>query len=232
MSDTRSDYRLLVAEHALSLLEGIVRSKRIPAPIDWGEAARLLREARGLVKRMRFSFMPATMLARSPDARNLQEVARRLVDVVLPREWVERLRGDQRARMPIAEARYAIRTLYTLPARLALGDDNNPLYAVDIECVRIITVSRVKGAERLYVTKAQGTLPYTIVTNIQGVKQGEVRAAAVLPPRELMGYISEAMYCSKPLQECQVGKRPPLDQVEKGEVTRIVYEIAAQVSHG
>ncbi len=228
MSDTRSDYRLLVAEHAVSMLEGIVKGRRIPAPIDWVAAEGLVREARGLVKRMRFSFMPATVLARGEEARRLQEVARRLAGVLLPREWVERLRGDQRARMPVAEARYAIRTLYTLPARLALGDDNDPLYAVDIECVRVVTVQRLRGAQHLYVTKAEGRFPYTIVTNIESVKQGEVRAAAILPPREFMGVISEAMYCSEPLEDCEPGRRPPSDAVERGEVASIVYEIASR----
>ncbi len=229
MSDTRSDYRLLVAEHAVSMLEGIVRGRRIPAPIDWVEAEGLVREARGLVKRMRFSFMPASALAVSGEAKRLQEVAKRLAAVLLPREWVERLRGDQRARMPLAEARYAIRTLYTLPARLALGDDNDPLYAVDIECVRVVTVQKLRGAQRLYVTKAEGRFPYTIVTNIEGVKQGEVRAAAILPPREFMGVVSEAMYCSGPLEGCEPGRRPPSDAVERGEVASIVYEIASRV---
>ncbi len=227
--DVRRDYRLLVAEHALDTLESIIRGRRIPAPIDWVEAERLVREARGLVKRMRFSFMPPSLLARSEEASRLRELARRLVEVLAPREWVERLRGDQRARMPLAQVRYAARTLYTLPARLALGDENEPLYAVDIECVRVVTVSRIRGADRLYVTKAQGALPYTIVTNLQDVKQGEVRAAAILPPREFHGYISEAMYCSRPLEGCEPGRRPPLEAVERGEVARIVYEIASRV---
>ena len=113
MSDTRSDYRLLVAEYAVSLLEDIVRSRRIPAPLDWVKASSLVREARGLVKRLRFSFMPPRMLAYSGDARRLQELSKMLVDVLAPREWVERLRGDARARMPLAQVKWATRTLYT-----------------------------------------------------------------------------------------------------------------------
>ena len=74
MSDTRRDYRLLVAEYAVLLLEDIVRGRRIPAPVDWVKAAELLREARGLVKRLRFSFMPPRMLAYSGEARRLQEI--------------------------------------------------------------------------------------------------------------------------------------------------------------
>ena len=106
----------------------------------------------------------------------------------------------------------------------------DPLYAVDIECVRVVTVKRVEGSRSLWVTKAQGRLGYTIVTNIQGVRQGEVRAAAILPPRELHGYISEAMYCSRPLEGCEPGSRPPLEAVERGEVGAVIGEIVRRVA--
>ena len=230
MTDTRRDYRLLVAEYAVELLGDIVRGRRIPAPLDWGEAESLIREARGLVKKMRFSFMPPRMLAYSGEARRLQEIAKRLVEVLAPGEWVERLRGDRRARLPLAQVKWATRTLYTLPARLALSDDNDPLYAVDIECVRVLSVSRVEGSRGLWVTRAQGRLAYTIVTNIEGVRKGEVRAAAILPPREFFGYISEAMYCSGVLEGCEPGSRPPLGAVDRGGVGAVVEEMVRRVA--
>jgi len=37
-----------------------------------------------------------------------------------------------------------------------LGEDNKPLYAVDIEGVEIVNVYRHPRAEKLYITKAEG----------------------------------------------------------------------------
>ena len=226
MSDTRNDYRFIVAEHAVEMLEELVRGKRLPAPVNWQRAMELVREAGGLVKRMRYSFMPPTTLAVSEEARRLQEVARELSATLFPREWIDRLRRDPRARRPMAEARYAIRVLYGLPARLALGDENSPFYAFDIECVRVLSVEQHPRAERLKVTRAQGRLAYTIVTNLEDVRRGEVRAAAILPPAEFMGVISEAMYCSPRLEGCEPGKRPPRDMVELGEIGAVLASIA------
>ena len=230
MSDTRRDYRLLVAEYAVMLLDDVIRSRRIPAPIDWVRASELVREARGLVKRMRFSFLPPRMLAVSGEARRLQELSKMLVEVLAPREWVERLRGDRRARLPLAQVKWATRTLYTLPARLALGDENEPLYAVDVECVRVVSVRRLEGSRNLWLTKAQGRLGYTIVTNIEGVRQGEVRAATILPPREFYGHVSEAMYCSGVLEGCEPGSRPPLSVIDRGGVGAVIDEMVRRVA--
>jgi len=232
VSDTRRDYRLLVAEHAVQLLEQIVRAKRLPAPLDWHRAGELVREARGLVKRLRFSFIPPTMLARSEDALRLRDAARGIARVLLDKRWLDEMRSNPRARRPLAEAKYAIRVLYGLPARLALGDENDPLYAVDIECVTVSSVEKHPQAKNLYVTHARGRLGYTIVTNLQDVRRGDLRAAAILPPAEFIGVISEAMYCSRSLrgvEDCEPGKRPPAMLVEKGEVARVVGEIASRI---
>ena len=233
MSDTRSDYRFIMAEHAVDLLDSLVRGKRIPAPVKWEKAGELVREARGLVKRLRYSFMPPTQLASSEEALRLRELARELASILFPREWAERLRRDERARKPVAEARYAIRVLYGLPARLARGDENDPLNAVDIECVRVQSVERHPRAERLWVTRAHGLYPYTIVTNIEGVRRGELRAAAILPPAEFMGVVSEAMYCSDPLPEgaCEPGKPAPRDRVDRGAVGVVVEQVARRYLH-
>jgi len=226
VSDTRNDYRILVAEHALGLLDSIIRAKKLPIPVNWKKAQEIHGEARSTLMQMKFSFMPPTMLAHSDPAKRLQELARELAAVLLPREWLEKTQIDQRTRHTIAEIKYAIRTLYGLPARLSLGDDNDPLYAVDIECVEVLSVSKHPNADNLYITRARGVFTYTIVTNIKDVRKGDLRAAAILPPVELRGQLSEAMYCSRgKIEGCTAGKRPPASEIERSEVERIIYGI-------
>ena len=227
MSDTRSDYRILVAEHALGLLENIIRSRGIPGVVEWRKIESLLEEVKKQFMSIKYSFLPPRMLAEYDATRNLQQLVKELSQKLLPWERIRAVSLDKKARMNIARAKYAIRILYGLPYRFILGDDNDPLYAIDIECVKVLSVSKHREAERLYVTRAKGVLTYTIVTNISSIKRGEVRAAAILPSIELRGEISEAMYCSGPLpdEKC-LGKRPRPDMIDRGEVERIIYEIA------
>ncbi|OWJ55184.1 RNA-binding protein [Pyrodictium delaneyi] len=227
MSDTRSDYRILVAEHALGMLESIIRAKKLPIPVNWKKALELHGEVRSTLMQIKFSFMPPTMLAHSEPTKKLQELSRELAAILLPREWLEKTQIDQKTRHTIAEIKYAIRTLYGLPARLSLGDDNDPLYAVDIECVEVLSVAKHPNADNLYITRARGIFTYTIVTNLKDVRKGDLRAAAILPPAELRGQLSEAMYCSRGRIEagCTVGRRPPVNEVERSEVEKIIYSI-------
>ncbi len=226
MSDTRSDYRILVAEHALGLLENVVRSHGVPGVVEWRRLEQLVEEAKRQLMSIKYSFLPPRMLAEHESTRRLQELSKEIARLLLPWDKIRTMSLDKRARMNIARAKYAIRMLYGLPYRLVLGDENDPLYAVDIECVKVLSVSKHPGAESLYITRAQGVLTYTIITNIEGIRKGEVRAAAILPPVELRGEISEAMYCSEPLDtvEC-IGKRPPISLVDRGEVEKIIYNI-------
>ncbi len=225
--DLRSDYRILVAEHALDILEGVVRGKRLPAPLDWRRALSLVGEARSLLNSVKYSFMPARMAATSEPALRLRDVAKSLAETLLPRGVVEQFLGKPSVRRVVAEVKYAIRILYGLPARLALGDDNDPLYAVDIECVEVLSVAKHPNADNLYVTRARGLYTYTIITNLQDVRRGDVRAAAILPPVELRGQLSEAMYCSGRLdgEGCRVGRRPSLSLVDRAELERVIYQI-------
>jgi len=233
MSDTRNDYRLIVADHAVAMLEDIVRAKRLPVPTDWQKAQIIVRELKGLVKKMRFSFIPPTVLARSDEAARLQQLVRELSGLLLNPRWVDRVKADARSRRVLAETKYALRTLYGLPARLSLGDSNDPYYAFDVECVTVTNVSRHPDADSLYVTHARGRLSYTIVTNIADVRRGDLRAAVILPPRELRGVVSEAMYCSRRNLAgepgCETGKRPPRKLVEIGEVGAILRDISRRV---
>ena len=130
----------------------------------------------------------------------------------------------------VAETRYCLRILYGLPYRLRLGEENNPLYAVDIEGVEVVSVHKHPSADKLYITKAEGVLPYKIITNIHGIKVGEVRAAAILPPAVIRGELSEAMYCSNPIPREYKGKRPLENLLFREEVISRVYEIVSKIT--
>jgi predicted RNA-binding protein with EMAP domain len=231
LSDTRSDYRILVLEHALGMLEKVISQRRIPAPtIDWRTAEKLVSEAGTLVKRIKYSFLPPSILAESDDVKRLTSIAEQLAKMLLAKEKLAGIKMDLKTRLAIAEARYALRVMYGLPYRLKLGDDNNPLYSVDVECVEILSVTKHPRADNLYVTRARGILGYTIITNLKTIRKGEVRAAAILPPREFYGEISEAMYCSNPIppEKCQPGRRPPQELIDTRSLEATIYNIVGR----
>ncbi|MCE4629523.1 MAG: tRNA-binding protein, partial [Desulfurococcales archaeon] len=100
--------------------------------------------------------------------------------------------------------------LLGLPNRILLGDENHPEYAVDIVGVEVTRVEPLENTENLKVTRGSaGKAVFTIVTNLEDIKVGQVRAAAILPPAEFKGVISEAMYSSDPIDKNYIGKRVP-----------------------
>ena len=98
--------------------------------------------------------------------------------------------------------------------------DDEPAYAVDILAVELSQVQTVQDSKNLTECRCtDGTRIWKIVTNIQDLKTGIKLACAILPPVEMMGIVSEAMFLGgEPLpEETELGfiKTPPslaLDQ--------------------
>ena len=217
--DTANDYRFKMAEYAVGLLERRVKQWGMPWPLNKGRAIELVGEARRLVKRLRYSFLPPEMLVESDEMRRLLEVAGELRGLIVPAQLPKL---DTSRYLAFAEMRWALSILLGLPARLRLGPINRPEYAVDIVGVEVTRVEPLPGFERLRLTRASaGRFAFTIVTNIADISRGEVRAAALLPPAVFGDVVSEAMYASDPLPREYLGRRVP---------RRLLHgEVAAQV---
>jgi len=224
--DTARDYRILVAEHALGLLERRVKGWGMPWPLNKGRALELLESSRKALLRVKYSFLPADMLVASEDLASLVSNARELAGLVLPPQGFQVPR-DARVRLALAEMRWALSILLGLPQRFKLGEENHPEYAIDVVGVEVTRVEPL--TEKLKTTRASaGSFALTIVTNIPTIKVGEVRAAALLPPVEFHGVVSEAMYASEPLNDKSlVGKRVPRRMLS-GEVAAQVRRLVGE----
>ncbi len=210
-----------MALYAVEVLERRVRQWGLPWPVRRQEALGVISEARKRLLRARYSFLPADMLAVSEDVEWVAGAARRLAGLLIPAQR-PRLEGGQA--MAFAEIRWALSVLAGLPSRIRLGDDNRPEWAVDVVGVEVVRVEDLPGT-RLKVTRASaGRAAFTIVTNIQEIKPGQVRAAAILPPAEFSGVISEAMYASDPIDRRYLGKRVP-SRLLSGEVAAAVRRL-------
>ncbi len=225
--DTSRDFRILVAEKALNDLYNIIRMRRLNIPVNWAKTLDLTEKLRSTLLKIKYSYLPLNMLIRSVELKLIIDYTVDLSRILLDKQVLNRFKPNP---YPVATVRYCLRTLYGLKYRLALGEENKSHYAVDIEGVEIVSVHRHPNADKLYITKAEGALPYTIITNIRDIKKGEIRAAAILPPAIIMGELSEAMYCSKPIPPQYKSKRPPETLIDTSEINNKVYEIIKELT--
>jgi len=226
--DTSKDYRILVALDAVERLEKITRHHKLNLPLNWNKLNDLVKEAKKIILKIRYCYLPLELLVKDEELDRLKEISVELSKTMLNKDLLTKFKPDP---FVFAETRYILRILYGLKYRLLLGEENKPWYAIDIEGVEIVSIHKHPNADKLFVTKAEGILPYTIVTNIQDIKKGEIRAAAILPPAEIRGVLSEAMYCSKPLPSEYKKKRPPEDSIYKEEVASKIIELTKKYHH-
>ncbi len=211
--DVSKDPRLLVAEEAVRRLERILAGWRLPWRLDKENTASLVREAKRIVYQLRYSYTPPRILASTGEVERLRDIAGGLAGQLLNPPPGAELALSQR--LTLAEARWAINILGGLAARLRLGDEPKPEYGVDVVGVEVTRVEELGPS--LYATRATtGRIVLSIVTNIRDIGEGQVRAAAILPPRLFGEVISEAMYSSGPIDKGLIGKRVPTSLLDTG----------------
>lgn len=220
--DTSKDYRILVAEKAAEWMTKASETIRIPIPGKKDQLRNIARQAHSKILELKYSFLPSDQLARCEPAQNLSKLGAEILELVriVPKPEKEG------AKLLLARLKWCGRTLYGLPSRLAIGEENKPEYAVDIAAGRIESSSKLRGSRNLYVTNVStGAEMFTVITNLAEVKAGQIRAIAVLPPRLFLNEVSEAMFCSDPLQDVEPGVRPPSNILHLSEVNAIIEEI-------
>jgi len=212
------DPRYLLAWWGLEKVERVVRNPG--RPIDKGRANELLREAWSELKRLRWSGLPAEMASQS--APGLSKLASELKEVLgLGSEEKDELR---------ARASWALGYLQALPTLLKLGEEVSPGRAVLVFSGRVLTVKDHPNADKLKVTRTGlGKVAITVVTNISEVKEGEVRAVALLPPAELRGVVSWGMFCSGPLDLEEGKPYPPYDEGAVGAQVEALLKEATRI---
>ncbi len=211
---SHEDPRYLLAWWGLEKAERVVRNPR--RPIDKGRAQRLIEEMWSSLKRIRWSGLPSDMA--SEMALDLSKKAKELKEVL-------GLKGEE-SELIRAQALWALWYLQTLPQRLKVAEEVTPGEAVDVFSAEVTKVEDHPNANKLRVTRVNmGKLALTVVTNLQDVRVGQVRAVALLPPAEFRGIISWGMFCSEPLNLPPGKPFPPYEKGSVGaQVERILEE--------
>lgn len=193
--DTAKDARLLVLEDALRRLTEMVGNRKLRLHVDYSRLGTTLQQAGGLIYEVKYSYIPAPNVA---ELEATQKIVESVADFRSILEEAIKISGYKPATMNetlcLADVFYAFRIAESLIQKLREFNDE-PAYAVDIIAVEVSQAQAVPDSKNLTECRCtDGSRIWKIVTNIQGIKAGSKLACAVLPPVEMMGVISEAMF--------------------------------------
>jgi len=214
--DTANDYRILVCEATLNKLMKLINASRIPYPVKKEKAVSSIRELHSSLMAIKYCYLPASELTKSDLLKDYESKVFILTDALSGKPLKKLSETEE---LVVDEVMWALNFLKGLRSRLELGEDNKMEYAVDVLGAEVVSVSKHPNADALWVTRAETfDKAFTVVTNIPDIRKGEIRCVALLPPVNLRGVVSEAMYCSKPLDSSFKGRRIPSDKLEVKEL--------------
>jgi predicted RNA-binding protein with EMAP domain len=193
--DTAKDARLLVLEDALRRLNEMVGNRKLKLHVDYSKLGTTLQQVGSLIYEVKYSYVPAPKVA---ELEATQKIVESVADFRSILEEAIKIAGYKPATMnetlSLADVFYAFRIAESVIQKLREFDDE-PAHAVDILAVEVSQVQAVPDSKNLSECRCtDGSRIWKIVTNINGIKVGSKLACAVLPPVEMMGVVSEAMF--------------------------------------
>jgi predicted RNA-binding protein with EMAP domain len=217
MPDVSQDARLLVAEHAIAIM-GPAMDGKIGAQIHVGKdtVRAELHEINAIIQQLKFSFMDLDVLAASQEVKTIQQTAENMY-----KELEDVIKADGTPQLSKSRLLWGIRILGLLSRRFKRGPGGMEK-GVDLVVAKVRNATQ-KG--NLTLCKLEAGMVYTSVTNIVGVSSGMTVGVAILPPAEVGGVISEAMFLGKEEVQGEPGQPIDDDAVDTKEVESILYQI-------
>lgn len=193
--DTAKDARILLLEDALRRLNEMVGNRKFKFHVEYSKLNAALQQAGSLIYEVKYSYVPAQKVAElEATAKIAESVAsfKQALDDALKSTGFKPT--TMKESLTLAEARYAFGVAAAFQSRLIEADDD-PGRAVDILAVEVSQTKPVAESKSLTECRCtDGSHIWRIVTNIHDVKNGTKLACAVLPPVDMMGVVSEAMF--------------------------------------
>jgi predicted RNA-binding protein with EMAP domain len=219
--DTAKDPRILVAQRACALLRQSLQQKsHVKLAVGKEKLLEMASSVESAVMTVMYSYQEPDALASADATEQVVATSRSLADALAPV-----LSASAAAPLLKANFRWCLRTLigfadrFHVPAgSLASGVD-----------LRAVVVRNVAKTGSLWLTRvSDGETEYPVVTNIAGVSTGDVLAVAFLPPREVGGTISEAMFLGEERRGEPAGTILTEDEVDAREATSILHDELAK----
>lgn len=190
--DTHNNINILVAEKALELLKKTLESTRFEGVWKKKDALQITESMKSDIMAIKFSY------AEKEDITDITKPIREKISKLqsaLGEGWSSNFLSNSRkenktsTKMGIAKIIFSMNTLYFVDKRIKL--DN--IYGVDTLVGKILSVSKV--SDSLLICNVDIKRAITVLTNDMSIKDGDIVAVSILPPREFYGQVSEGMFC-------------------------------------
>jgi len=190
--DTHNNINILVAEQALELLKKTLESTRFEGVWKKKDALQITDSIKSDIMAIKFSY------AEKEDISEITKPIREKISKLqsaLGEGWSSNFLSNSRkenktsTKMGIAKIIFSMNTLYFVDKRIKL--DNK--YGVDTLVGKILSVSKV--SDSLLICNVDIKRAITVLTNDMSIKDGDIVAVSILPPREFYGQVSEGMFC-------------------------------------
>jgi predicted RNA-binding protein with EMAP domain len=215
--DTAKDPRILVAHRACVVLQQSLQQKtHVKLSVGKEKLNQMAASAESAVMAAMYSYQPPANVASSETMDELVRTARSMADALAPA-----LSGPGPPPLLQASFRWCLRILAGVPQRLG---NSGATLASGVDLIAV-AVSNVARSGSLWLTRvSDGTAEHPVVTNIPGVRAGDLRAVAFLPPREVGGKVSEAMFLGDERRSESPGAVLDEAQVDAREAASILHE--------
>lgn len=215
--DTSKDPRLLVAEIAIKRLNRVLPLRHgIQPKLSKQQTAKSLKRIESALMSAKFMYLDPAELAEQEPVITIVENARALHSSI-----EEALSSETISPAVQAEARWCLQILEALPQRL-VRQATSIVAGIDLLAVR---VTNVIAKDKLCITRVDaGSRDLTVVTNMPDLRVGQVLGAALLPPVQLAGTVSEAMFLGNEQRAETPGSLLSERDVDAREAASILHE--------
>lgn len=221
--DTTKDPRIITAHLACVILIKSVKQKpELPLKVSRDKLSELVSACESAVMTLMYMYQDPEILAASLPLLNLSEAAKALAGAY---EKVIANKDDHSILR--ANIRWCLRTLKGIQYRF--GNSGTTIASgIDLMAVLVRNVSKAGNFLKTRVT--DGISDYTVVTNLMDVATNSVLAAAFLPPREIGGIVSEAMFLGSGKGTEAAGTVFSEEQVDAKEAAAILFDTVTRHS--
>ncbi|MBD3228200.1 MAG: hypothetical protein GF329_08420 [Candidatus Lokiarchaeota archaeon] len=189
--DISKDPRVLIVEYALKRLEELSKSKSFKLPASKEKTFEAINRMNSVIKEIKYSYLSPTELSNKKLMKDFTLMANQFWDAIS-----KNLNFD-RNDFTHMELKFIFNILKGLGSRLMLGNESSLDKAIDIIAVKVVSVSKMKDKENLFLCRVgDGTEIINVITNLGGIKKGAVLPAAILPPAQFGPEISTVMFLS------------------------------------
>jgi predicted RNA-binding protein with EMAP domain len=181
------------------------------------EISNVLKSIESSLMILKYSYLSLEELKDHEEVKNLQKSGRMLAEAIKP------VKSSQTAnQFVIAVIYWGILILNGMKRRIKTSDSQLGA-GVDL---KVLCVRNTQKRGDFLLTRAYDDIrAYTIMTNILKLQTNQTIAAAFLPPREIDGQLSEAMYLGSEERTEKIGTYLAPNQVNLKEVNGILHQL-------